>query len=99
MAASAPGSAGDLTGPLGFLLSLFAKDPKLGHPALDEFVGNLQTPAGGQPDEVIEQALNVVRNGSRTQLLTILGGAVLAGWLLARSRPSVAPAPPTNEIP
>jgi hypothetical protein len=47
----------------------------------------------------MEQALNVVRNGSRTQLLTILGGAVLAGWLLARSRPGVAPAPSTNEIP
>ena len=79
------------------LLGLFAKDPKLGHPMLDEFVGNLQTPAGGQPNEAVEQALNLVRNGDRTQLLTILGGS-LVGWLLARSGPNPAPrdAAPTD---
>ena len=90
-----PRSADDLTGPLTLLLALFAKDPKLGHPALDRFVGNLQTP--GETDEVLEQALNLVRNGDRTQLLLLLGGATLVGLLLARSRPDPAPryaAPP-----
>jgi hypothetical protein len=85
------GSAGDLAGPLTFLLALFAKDPKLGHPVLDEFVTNLQTPAGGSADEAVEQALNLVRKGDRTQLAIILGAAALAGWLLARSRPEAAP--------
>lgn len=84
-------SSGDLIEPLGFLLSLFAKDPKLGHPVLDEFVTNLRTPAGGKADEAVDQALNLVRNGDRTQLLIILGGAVAAGWLLARSRPAAPP--------
>ena len=58
---------------------------------LDEFAANLRTPAGGKADEAVEQALNLVRNGDRTQLLVMLGGAALAGWLLARSRPD-APA-------
>ncbi len=96
MASPTPGSAGDLTAPLTLLLALFARDPKLGHPVLDEFAGNLRTSGGGQADAV-EQALNLVRNGDRTQLLTMLGAAAMAGWLLARSRPEPAPrdaAPP-----
>jgi hypothetical protein len=84
-------AAGDFADPLAFLLALFAKDAKLGHPVLDEFAANLRTPAGGKADEAVEQALNLVRNGDRTQLLVILGGAVLAGWLLARSRPDIGP--------
>ena len=97
VASPPPGSAGDLTGPLTLLLALFAKDPKLGHPVLDEFAGNLRTSTGGQADDAVEQALNLVRHGDRTQLLTILGAAAMAGWLLARSRPEPAPrdaAPP-----
>jgi hypothetical protein len=84
-------SAGDLTEPLTFPLALFAKNPKLGHPILDEFSAILRTPAGGKADEAVEQALNLVRNGDRTQLLVMLGAAALAGWLLARSRPETAP--------
>jgi hypothetical protein len=89
--ASAPPQAGDLTEPLAFLLALFAKDPKLGHPALDEFVGKLRTPAGGKADEAVEQALNLIRNGDRTQLLVMMGGAALVGWLLAQSRSDTSP--------
>jgi hypothetical protein len=89
--ASAAPQAGDLTEPLAFLLALFAKDPKFGHPALDEFVGKLRTPAGGKADEGVEQALNLIRNGDRTQLLVMLGGAALVGWLLAQSRLDAPP--------
>ena len=91
-------SADDLTKPLTFPLALFTKNPKLAHPILDEFAGILRTPAGGKADEAVEQALNLLRNGDRTQLLVLLGGAALAGWLLARSRPGMAPRdaiPPT----
>jgi hypothetical protein len=84
-------SAGDLTEPLAFLLALFARDAKLGHPVLDEFAASLRTPAGGKADEAVEQALDLIRNGDRTQLLVMLGGAALAGWLLARSRPDTGP--------
>ena len=91
-------SADDLTEPLTFPLALFNKNPKLAHPILDEIIGVLRTPAGGKADEAVEQALNLLRNGDRTQLLVLLGGAALAGWLLARSRPGMAPRdaiPPT----
>ena len=84
-------SAGNLTEPLTFPLALFAKNPKLRHPILDEFAGILRTPAGGKADEAVEQALNLLRNGDRTQLLVLLGAAGLAGWLLARNRPGTAP--------
>jgi hypothetical protein len=87
-------SAGDLTETLTFPLALFTKNPKLGHPILDEFSAILRTPAGGKADEAVEQALNLVRNGDRTQLLVMLGAAALAGWLLARSRPETAPRDP-----
>jgi len=80
-----------LTEPLTFPLALFAKNPKLRHPILDEFAGILRTPAGGKADEAVEQALNLLRNGDRTQLLVLLGAAGLAGWLLARNRPGTAP--------
>ena len=80
-----------MTEPLTFPLALFAKNPKLRHPILDEFAGFLRTPAGGKADEVVEQALNLLRNGDRTQLLVLLGAAGLAGWLLARNRPGTAP--------
>ena len=84
-------SADDLTKPLTFPLALFTKNPKLAHPILDEFAGILRTPAGGKADEAVEQALNLLRNGDRTQLLVLLGAAGLAGWLLARNRPGTAP--------
>jgi hypothetical protein len=83
--AAPPMSSGDLVDPLTLVLGLFAKDLKLGHPTLDEFVTGL--PNGATPDEAVAQALGVIRNGDRTQLAIILGAAVAAGWLLARGRP------------
>jgi hypothetical protein len=88
-------AAGDITEPLAFLLALLtSREPRLGHPALDELVAKLRTPAGGKADEAVEQALNLVRNGDRTQLAVMLGAAALAGWLLARSRQDPAPRDP-----
>jgi hypothetical protein len=89
-------AAGDITDPLALLLALLTRQPGLGHPALDELNGKLRTPAGGKADEAVEQALNLVRNGDRTQLAVMLGAAALAGWLLARSRPDPAPRDPAR---
>jgi hypothetical protein len=91
VAAASLSSSGDLVEPLTLVLGLFAKDPKLGHPVLDEFVTGL--PNGGKPDEAVAQALDVIRNGDRTQLAIILGAAVAAGWLLARGRPQPGSTP------
>jgi hypothetical protein len=89
--AAAPTSSGDLVDPLTLVLGLFAKDPKLGHPTLDQFVTGL--PNGATPDEAVAQALDVIRNGNRTQLAIILGAGVAAGWLLARGRPQPGSTP------
>ena len=44
--------------------------------------------------KAVGQALNLVRNGDRTQLAVMLGAAALAGWLLAHSRPAPPPRDP-----
>src|SRR4029077_11985949 len=82
-------SAADLFEPLAFLLGKYVKYPALGHPVLDEIVGNLRMTARGTADEAVERVANLVRYGDRSQLLILLGGAAFAGWLLARQDPSV----------
>jgi hypothetical protein len=83
-------SAGDLIEPVAFLLAKYVKYPVLGHPVLDELLGSLRMSARGAANEAVERAANLVRNGDRTQLLILLGGAAFAGWLLARQNPDVA---------
>jgi len=78
---------GDLMEPLAFLLAKYVKYPVLGHPVLDEIVGNLRVAARGTTEEAVERASNVVRYGNRGQLFVLLGGAAVAGWLLARQSP------------
>jgi hypothetical protein len=78
---------GDFMEPLAFLLAKYVKFPALGHPVLDEVVGNLRVTSRGTADEAIERAANLVRYGDRGQLFLMLGGAAVAGWLLARQSP------------
>jgi hypothetical protein len=80
-------SAGDLIEPLAFLLGRYLKYPVLGHPMLDELVGNLRNTARGTADEAVERAANLLRYGDRRQLFMLLGGAAFAGWVLARQSP------------
>jgi hypothetical protein len=80
-------SAGDLIEPLAFLLRRYLKYPALGHPVLDELVGNLRNTARGTADEAVERAANLLRYGDRRQLFMLLGGAAFAGWVLARQSP------------
>jgi hypothetical protein len=87
-AATPDESAGDLVEPLAFLLGKYVNFPALGHPVLDELVGNLRTSARGTAEEAVERAANLVRQGDRTQLLIMLGGAATVGWLLARQNPN-----------
>jgi hypothetical protein len=80
----APPVAEDLLEPLAFLLAKYVKIPTLGYPMLDKFVGNLRVTARGTTEEAVERAANLVRYGDRGQLFVLLGGAAVAGWLLAR---------------
>jgi hypothetical protein len=84
-----PEPARDLLEPLAFLLAKYVKYPALGHPVLDELVGDLRATARGAADEAAERAANLVRHGDRSQLLVLLGGAVVVGWLLARQNPDI----------
>jgi hypothetical protein len=54
---------------------------------LDEVVGNLRVTSRGTAEEAVEGAANLVRYGDRAQLFILLGGAAVAGWLLARQSP------------
>jgi hypothetical protein len=80
-------SARDLIEPLAFMLAKYVKFPVVGHPVLDELVGNLRTSARGTADDAVQRAANLVRHGDRTHLLIILGGAAFVGWLLGRQSP------------
>ncbi len=84
-----PEPASDLLEPLAFLLAKYIKYPALGHPVLDQVVGNLRVTARGTADEAVERAANLVRHGDRQQLLVLLGGAAFVGWLLARQNPDI----------
>jgi hypothetical protein len=84
-----PGPARDLLEPLAFLLAKYIKYPALGHPVLDELVGDLRATARGTVDEAVERAANLVRHGDRNQLLVLLSGAAFVGWLLARQDPDI----------
>jgi hypothetical protein len=81
-----PVSAGDFIEPVAFLLARYVKFPVLGHPVLDEIVERLRVTAHGTTEEAVERAANIVRYGDRGQLFMLLGGAAVAGWLLARQR-------------
>jgi hypothetical protein len=77
-------SAADLVEPLAFFLSKVARYPTIGHPVLDSLVGNLRVTAEGSADEALDRAANVIRNGDRANLVIVLSGAALVGWLLGR---------------
>jgi hypothetical protein len=86
-------SASDLVEPLAFFLSKFIKYPRVDNPAVDELIGNLRATAHSTADEAIARASDVIRHGDRTNLVVVLGGAVLAGWLLTRHSRELSPTP------
>ena len=55
---------------------------------IDELIGHLRSTAHGTTDEAISRAANVIRHGGRANLMVVLTGAALIGWLLSHhSRP------------
>jgi hypothetical protein len=81
---SANESAADLFEPLAFAFAKYVRFPVLGNPVLDQFVGGLKASAQGTADDAVRRAADLIRYGSRTQLLATIGGATALGWLLAR---------------
>jgi len=76
--------AADLVEPLGFLLSKLIKYPDTRNAVLDELVASLRATSREITHEAIDRAANVIRNGDRANLVVILSGAALVGWLLGR---------------
>jgi hypothetical protein len=77
-------SARDLVEPLAYLLPKVVKFPTIGNPAVDELIGNLAATARGTADEAVSRAANVIRQGNRANLIVVLTGAAMVGWMLAR---------------
>jgi len=80
-------SADDLIGPLSFFLGRHLRFPSFADPVADELVSSLRVVAGGAMDETVGRAANLIRRGDRTNMIIVLSGAALAGWLLARQAP------------
>jgi hypothetical protein len=77
-------SARDLLEPLAYLLPKVMKLPTAGNPAVDELISTLAVTARGTADEAVDRAATVVRGGSRTNMILVLTGAGMVGWMLAR---------------
>jgi uncharacterized membrane protein len=77
-------SARDLIDPLTYLLPKVMRFPTMGNPAVDELIGNLAVTARGTADEAVDRAATVIRQGSRANLVLVLTGAGMVGFMLAR---------------
>ena len=70
--------------PLAFFLPKVVKYPSIGNPVVEELIGTLRATAHGTADEAIDRAADVIRYGDRTNLVVVLVGAALGGWLLTK---------------
>jgi hypothetical protein len=52
--------------------------------ARSDMIGTLRATAHGTADEVIDRAADVIRYGDPTNLVVVLVGAALGGWLLRK---------------
>jgi hypothetical protein len=77
-------SASDLVEPLAFFLSKIPTPSSFGNSIVDELIGSLRTTGHGTADEAIDRSANVIRHGARADLVIVLAGAALIGWLLTR---------------
>jgi hypothetical protein len=68
-------SASDLFEPLAFAFAKHVKFPTFENPVLDQLVGGLKGSAQGTADDAVRRAATLIRHGSRTQLLAIVGSA------------------------
>jgi hypothetical protein len=77
-------TAADLIEPMAFFLSRYLKFPTAGNPVIDGLLTELRASAHVTAHEAVDRAADVIRKGDRTNLVVVLSGAALAGWMLAR---------------
>ena len=81
---SRPFKGEDLVEPLLILLGPYLRWPVTGHPAIDSFLGQIATKAEGTTNEAVGRAADLVRNGDRTTMCSVLAATTLFGCLIAR---------------
>jgi hypothetical protein len=74
----------DLVEPLVVLLGQYLRPPKTGYQALDDLLRRIGSRAQGTTEEAVARGSDLVRNGNRATMLSVLGAATLFGFLLAR---------------
>jgi hypothetical protein len=74
----------DLVEPLIVLLGQYLRPPETGYQAIDDLLGQIGSRAHGTTEEAVARGSDLVRNGSRATMLSVLGAAALFGFLLAR---------------
>ena len=62
-----------------------------GNPVLDDLDAKLRGSARGPRGRGGRRAVNLMRDGDRSQILVLLGGAAFVGWLLARNTLEITP--------
>ena len=81
---AAPIKGEDLVEPLLVLLGPYLRRPVTGHPAIDSFIDQIAIKAEGTTNEAVGRAADLVRNGNRATMWSVLGAVTLLGWLIAR---------------
>jgi hypothetical protein len=77
--------AEDLIEPLFALLGRYTRWPQTGHVAVDNLLQQAGSRAQGTTEEAVTRAANLVRNGDRATMLSVLVAVGLLGWLIGRS--------------
>jgi hypothetical protein len=77
--------AEDLIEPLFALFGRYTRWPQTGHLAIDNLLQQAGSRAQGTTEEAVTRAADLVRNGDRATMLSVLAGVALLGWLIGRS--------------
>jgi hypothetical protein len=67
------------------LLGRYTRWPQTGHLAIDNLLQQAGSRAQGTTDEAVTRAADLLRNGDRATMLSVLAAVALLGWLIGRS--------------
>jgi hypothetical protein len=74
----------DLIEPLIVLLGQYFRAPETGHQAVDDLLRQIGSRAQGTAEEAVARGSDLVRNGNRATMMSVLAAGALFGFLLVR---------------